>query len=397
MRGARRPAPCLTSFHAARFCESCRSPRSRCRSAACSGFFVYPGTSSSSTSTSSSSKDYAYITDSTSGSTFLSGYAVSSGTLVAATSAPYSLGFLPQSVVVSIPNTFVYVASNSQTSPPGAIYGYSIGTGGALTILNSGTALASENSAALEVSPDGNYLFSLNADGLSIEQYSINTTTGALSYFNNYSVYGAADGGAIVPSALKFAPSGNFLTAALGTGGVDVFAYSSFGGLTYTANIGPANTQLGFYAVAIDASNNIYCAGTSTTASPGLQVFSATSLGVPSTSTIATGVTGNGPHAVMLSSTGSYVYVANQADGTISGFATGTGTLTAVASSPFIAPPTVSALGRDNTGDYLLAAGYSATSGLYIYAIGSSGALSASNTVATSTTTSVTSSIAMTH
>jgi len=226
----------------------------------CNGFFVYPGSSSSS---STGSGDYAYVSNSASGSNYINGYSVSGGSLVATTGSPYSLGFVPSAMVVSIPNTYLYVASSS-SGGSGEIYGYSIGTGGALTILNNSLGLEAENSSALAVSPDGQWLFSLNSDGLSMEEYKISTSTGLLTAEGNYPITASA-GGIVTPNAIKVAPSGNYIACALGTAGVDVFSFATSTGVASSsaAVIPPLNAADGFYSVAIDSSNNLFLAGTS--------------------------------------------------------------------------------------------------------------------------------------
>jgi 6-phosphogluconolactonase (cycloisomerase 2 family) len=363
----------------------------------CGNFFV-ANTTTTTTSTSTST-DLAYLTNSAKGTQYLNGYAVSSGTLAAANGSPYNLGFTPQSAVLSTPNSYLYIASNS-TLAAGAIYGWSVAAGGALTVLNSGGALVSENSAALEVSTDGKYLFSLNSDGLTLEQYSINTSTGALGFVGNYPLTGPSDGAAIVPTALKMAPSGGFLVAVLGTGGAETFAYNTTtGALTASASFNPANTSIGIYGVAIDSNNNIYTAGTQLSNSPGLQEYAANSAGVPASTPVATATTGSGPRAVVLSGDGSYIYVANFTDGTISGFSTtaSSGVLPTLTGSPYAAPSNVVALGRDNSGKYIVAGGYNATSGAQIYTIGSAGALASAAIAATGTSTGIPVSLAMAH
>jgi 6-phosphogluconolactonase len=367
----------------------------------CGDFFVKPTTTTTTSTGTSTSTDLVYVTNSSSGATYLNGYVLSAGTLAAANGSPYSLGstLTPQAAVLTPSNGYLYIASDSTIST-GAIYGWSVAAGGALTVLNSGSALAAENSAALEVSTDGKYLFSLNSDGITLEQYTINTSTGLLTLAGNYPLTGPTDGAAIVPTALKMAPSDNFLVAVLGTGGAETFAYStSTGALTASASFNPASTSIGIYGVTVDANNNIYTVGTSLSNSPGLQEYSASSTGVPNATPIATATTGNGPHAVVLDSTGTYVYVANFTDGTISGFSTtaSSAVLPALSGSPYAAPTSVVSMGRDNSGKYLLAAGYNSTSGVELYTIGTGGILTSSATAATGTSTVIPTAIATAH
>jgi 6-phosphogluconolactonase (cycloisomerase 2 family) len=365
----------------------------------CNGFFVYPGSSSSS---SSSTNDYVYVSNSASGSNYINGYSVSGGSLVATTGSPYSLGFIPSAMVVTEANTYLYVASSLALSGTGEIYGYSIGTGGGLTILNSSLGLEAENSSALAVSPDGQWLFSLNTDGLTMEEYKINTSTGFLTAEGNYPITGTA-GGVVTPNAIKVAPSGNYIAAALGTGGVDIFAFNTSTGVASSsaAVLPPATTANGFYSVAIDASNNLYIAGTS-----GLVVYTVTAnSGGSVTATLASSSTGyslgTGNVSVSINKSSSYVYAGSQNGGsssTIYAYSIGSGgALTAVSGSPFNGPTNVAALGYDSTGDYLLAAGYSATSGTQLFTIGSSGGLTSTGSAADGSTTSIPTVLAFTH
>jgi 6-phosphogluconolactonase (cycloisomerase 2 family) len=364
----------------------------------CNGFFVYPGSSSSS---STGSGDYAYVSNSASGSNYINGYSVSGGSLVATTGSPYSLGFVPSAMVVSIPNTYLYVASSS-SGGAGEIYGYSIGTGGALTILNNSLGLEAENSSALAVSPDGQWLFSLNSDGLSMEEYKISTSTGLLTAEGNYPITASA-GGIVTPNAIKVAPSGNYIACALGTAGVDVFSFATSTGVASSsaAVIPPLNAADGFYSVAIDSSNNLFLAGTS-----GLVDYTVVANSNGSvTATLASSSSGyslgTGNNSITVSKNGSYVFAGSQNGGTgstIYAYSIGTGVaLTAVTGSPFNAPTDIAALGYDNTGNYLLGIGYSATSGTQLYTIGSAGVLTSSGSAASGTTLTIPAVIALTH
>ena len=364
----------------------------------CGNFFVPPtstgttgttGTTGNTGTTGTTSNDFAFFTNSSAGSTLLNGYTLSSGSLTATTSSPYSLGIVPQAMAINPANTFLYVASDPSLST-GSIYGFSLSTTGTPSILNSGAALAVENSAAIAISADGKYLFSLNSLSQTLEQYSINTSTGFLTSVGNYPIYQAADGGTIVPSTLRFAPSGNFLVATLGTGGANSYGYSSTSGaLTFATVINPGSTSVGIYDVAIDTNNYVYTAGSNSTASPGLKVFSGNTSGVLTlVGSYNTGTSGNAAHAVVVNAAATYVYTGNYTDGTISAYSIGSGgALTAVSGSPFNAPAGVMALARDNSGSYILAEGYSSSSGIEAYSIGASGALTTTATAASGTST----------
>ncbi len=338
--------------------------------------------------------NYVYASNSATGPTYLNGYTLANGTLTAATNSPFSLGtnVVPTALAITPANTYLYLATDSNlTAGLGYIYGYSITTGGALSILASGSPLISENDSSLAISADGQWLFALGTDGLSLNEYQINSSTGALTFAAGYGVTGTLNT-VITPAAVTAAPSGNYFAAALGQGGANTFSFVTSTGIgTPSTGINPPNTSTGIYAIAIDSNNYLYCAGTA-----GLEVFSVTAAGVPTL--LKTYKTGNGSHSIVINSTSTDVYVGNQTDGTITGYAIGTnGALTALVGSPYAAPTLVGALAIDRTNAYLVALGYSSTSGIQLFSIGSAGALSPSSSAASGTTNGIPLAIAATH
>jgi 6-phosphogluconolactonase len=340
--------------------------------------------------------DYAYVANSATSPNDINGYTLSGGTLTTATSAPFSLGYSPTTMAINPANTYLYVASdallNTVNPNVGYIYGYSITTGGALSILSKGAPLVpSENVSSLAISPDGKWLFTLDTNGLTIEEYAINSTTGALTFEQTYGVTGAA-GGQVTPSSIRVAPNGDYFVVALGTGGAETFTFNTTTGVSAPATlVSPANAATGIFAVAVDMNNNLYCAG-----SAGLQVFSATTVGV--LTPVKTYLAGIGAHSIVINSPSTYVYVGNQSDSTISGYAIGTGAvLTVLTGSPYTAPTNLSALAIDSTSAYLIASGYSSSSGIQLFALGSNGALTSSATAASGTALLIPGAIAATH
>jgi 6-phosphogluconolactonase (cycloisomerase 2 family) len=374
----------------------------------CGSFFTCEGKSDCPTTCVASSTvtcpatgtgDYAYVANSATGSTTIDEYTLSSGALTAATDATQNLTYTPISMVVNPADTFMYVASDASlntTNPgDGYIYGYSIGTGGALSILGGGDAQIGENDAALAVSPDGKWLFTLPEAALTINEYPINSSTGALTALENDYPLTSAPTGSITPLSIAVAPSGEYFAAAFATGGANVFPFDTTTGAMPTGQnpvgIYPGSAASGIYAVAFDSNNYLYCAGTA-----GLQVFSVSS-GV-TIALLKTYSVGNAPRSIAINSASTYVYVGNEADGTISAYSIGTGgALTAVSGSPFTGPATVSALAFDSTGKYLIASGYNASSGIQLFTIGSTGALTSAASAGTGTSTLIPGAIATTH
>jgi 6-phosphogluconolactonase len=74
----------------------------------CHDFFV------NTTSSTSSSSDIIYVANTTTAT--LSGYVVGTGTMTAVSGTPPSLAYVPQALVVTRPNAFLYAAGPSAVS-----------------------------------------------------------------------------------------------------------------------------------------------------------------------------------------------------------------------------------------------------------------------------------------
>jgi 6-phosphogluconolactonase len=346
----------------------------------CGNFFVYPGSLNGTTS----SGDYVFVSNSTTGTTYLNGYSVSNGTLAASSGSPISTGVIPTSMAITQNDNILYVGSTGGTGINGII-GYSIGAAGALTSLSSGTALAGGYPISMDISPDDQWLFALDSVNNTISEYGINLNTGALTLMNQIT-FAASAGATLTPSQIRVAPTGNYVVATVGTAGdivVPLTTSSGAFGSAYGIATGNVNTIADF-SVAIDGNNYAYIGRTT-----GVAVYQ---LGA-TTATIVTGspyTTGSGPKSLALSSTYSYLYSGNQTDtsavaagGSISEFSQSSGALTSLG-IPIAAPVEVYSMGRDNSGKYILAAGYNSSSaGLILYTIGSNGGLTQTSSATT--------------
>jgi 6-phosphogluconolactonase (cycloisomerase 2 family) len=108
------------------------------------------------------------------------------------------------------------------------------------------------------------------------------------------------------------------------------------------------------------------------------------SLNIVSGSPLATG---NQPTSVVVNKAGTDLYVANQQDGTVSGYSISSNGAVAVlspAASSTVAQPR--ALAVDNSGNYLLATSYVSTPDLSMYSYSSTGGLTFSTSTSTTTT-----------
>jgi 6-phosphogluconolactonase (cycloisomerase 2 family) len=95
---------------------------------------------------------------------------------------PVPTGTFPFFVTVDPSGKHVYVANTGSASgytAPGSISQYSIGAGGALSLI--GTATAGMGTSSVTVDPTGTYAYATNRGESSLSQYTIGPTTGALT------------------------------------------------------------------------------------------------------------------------------------------------------------------------------------------------------------------------
>src|SRR5882757_1057259 len=135
----------------------------------CGTFFIKPTTSGGSGSTG----NLVYVANATTST--VSGFTVGTGTLTSVPNMPYAIGFVPTAAVVTLANTFLYVAG------PGAIYAYIIGSDGSLSVPSTGAGQVIVYALSLDISPDGNWLIALDGTSTQLDIYAINKSTGALS------------------------------------------------------------------------------------------------------------------------------------------------------------------------------------------------------------------------
>jgi 6-phosphogluconolactonase (cycloisomerase 2 family) len=351
----------------------------------CGQFFVPPTSGGGSTG-----NNRVYLANSTTSS--LSGFTIGTNTLSAVSGSPVSLGYVPVAAVVTPNNNFIYVAG------PTAIYMYTINSDGSLTASSSGAAQVVASVVSLDVSPDGQWLFGLDNNQLVVDEYQINSSTGALTALtpSPYTV----PTGTVVQKQVKVAPTGNLVFIALGTGGDIVFTLNtSTGVLAQSQTLGPVSATTSDNAFAIDSTTSyLYIARTGT--SGGLAVYTIGAAGKLDQITGSPFATGNQANSVVIDSTGKYVYVANRGDGTITGFSIGTGSaLTALSGSPYASGSGVTSLGVDKSGKYLLAGanGGSPDLSMYSYDATTLGKLNLATSAASGTQPAGVVAIALTH
>jgi len=336
--------------------------------------------------------DWVFVSNSASGTNYISVYTVGTDSLTPVSGSPFAISFEPVAMAVSTNDQFLYVAAPAGSSAPG-LWSYSISSTGTLS---GATQQNSNLIGAMAVSPDGNYLYTVDTTtGSVLQQYSLNASTGAATI----GPQGAAPNGngcqfVSTPisqeCSIAVSPQENYVALSMGQAGTAVFPYSSTGGgLTASSplfTISPGSSTNGQYSVGFDDSGYMYVAGTSTVT----PYYSFTSTGA----SIGTAVTNNGtPRSVALSPSYGFLFTADEGTSKISTYLVSSG-LTETTSSPQAGPTGVSVVGVDRSGTYLLAAGYNGSTGLSMYTFGSTG-LSASPVATEGTGTSETVPVVM--
>jgi 6-phosphogluconolactonase len=364
-----------------------------CLATGCGSFWVYPGTLNSSTS---ATGDYVYVANSYNGSSSttesVAAFAVGTATLSEVSGSPYELSFFPTALAVNPANTILFAAGNT------LIYAYAIESGGVLSVLNNGSAVGIADVVSMQVSPDGQWLLALDGNGVSVDEFQINSSTGQLAEQNGatYSL-----GVTAVPSGLKIAPNGDYVFLALGTAGDVVFTFdTSTGALASSQELlltQPSTTSDNALAVG-PGSTYLYIARSGT--GGGLAVYSIGNNGALTEVSGSPFAAGTQPYSVVLNNAGTDVYVANRGDGTISGYSVASsGTLTALTGSPYTSGSAVTALAVDNSGNYLLAVASGGSPDLTMYSFDATivGKLDLVTTTATGTDPTGPVAVAATH
>ncbi|HTV82585.1 MAG TPA: beta-propeller fold lactonase family protein [Acidobacteriaceae bacterium] len=341
----------------------------------CGQFF--PPLSTSSGSSGSSSGDYLYVGNLEGGNLGIAGFTFANSTLTSLSGSPYTAVAAPYALAITPDNSYLYVGGGVTES----IAEYPISSTGTL---GSGSVVASFSPATLEVDTTGTWLIGIDVLYNEVYAFQIDTSTGGLSQPLSSSVVtlpncDIADDvpGGLAPG-LVIAPDDNYVYASCGTAGIYVLTFdSSTGALTETGQVRPAATDGADSGLAIATTSSASYLLAPETVTNGVRVFSISSTdGQISQVSGSPFSTGSGPDAVLVDSTDSYVYVANRAAGTISGFTLGSdGALTAISGSPFATGALPVALVEDNSHTYVAAICYGGNADLETYTIGTAGAL----------------------
>jgi 6-phosphogluconolactonase (cycloisomerase 2 family) len=351
--------------------------------AGCGNFWQAPG-GSTTTPTSTLSSGVFYVLNQETKQ--VAGYSIVSGTLTSVTGSPYTLSAAPYTIAIAPSGAFLYVGTAQ------GIYLYTVGSGGALTLANNSSVISSDLANTMQVDSTGAWLLEAGPNLAELIAIPINSSTGAPTS----TIEQTAQLPAATVYQLAISPDNTHVFVALGSSGTEevIFAAGSTTPFGNATNIAVKNSAGSAVSVAVDPSNRLFYVGetaaTSGTNSGGLRAFNYNTLTEVTGSPYSIG--GLAPYAILPTSTGDYVYVANRtvsgsSAGNIFGFSfTSTGTvysLTAL-SSTASAGTTPVGLAEDSQGNYLLVVDSGGNPDLEAYTM-SSGALTSALTSSTGT------------
>jgi 6-phosphogluconolactonase (cycloisomerase 2 family) len=340
------------------------------------------GTSTSNCTSAATTSGIFYVLNSTT----LTGYTINSGAVTAISGATATFTGAT-AMAINSSGSLLFVASQAGITP------FSINSStGALTM---GSTFGDQTAGALAVDPAGNWLLDASATGL-LNAYPI-SSSGALDTSTGRTLQSPSLGigsGSVQAGGIAISPSGysnaSVIAVAMGTSGTAIFPFTSsntsspIGTAWNPINpIGGVNQTAASVSVAIDPQNRILYIGetdafNSATNSGALRAFiiGASKLNEFSYTT-AYAPAGTGPHAILPSMDGNYVYAASwqPSGGEVTGYSVTSSALT-VLSGTVTTGTQPWGLAEDSTGGYVLAVDHGGSPYLNAYSLASTGLLS---------------------
>ena len=347
------------------------------------GFFIPPCQATNSCGGGGGSySSYAYVANATKGT--LAGFPVPTATFTTLTGSTYNIGTSPIALAATPKGTFLYVALNT-----GAVFLYTIGTNGVLTLGNSGSPVATTlngTGMSMTVDPSGNWLFVVSKSIDVLLEYQIDTTTGVLTQVLPTTGIPLSTGG---PTQVYVTPDNQYVYIGLGPGGTDGFSFNSSTGAVNQIgkiHLAPRNGASD-NTLAADANSAYLFVGEAGTGIRSLAIGAGGSLKEVTGSPFLT-PSQLGPKSIVVDPTNTYVYVAYSTSNSIVGYTLGTGGgLTELSSSPFTSGTTPTAMSLDSTGKYLFVVNSGGSPDLQIFSfdVTTAGKLDSVTSVATGT------------
>jgi hypothetical protein len=273
---------------------------------------------------------------------------------------------------------FLYVSTAN------GIYLYAINSNGSLTLGNNGTAISTDPAYTMQVDATNSWLVETVSGVAQLNAIAINSSSGLLATAGEREQSIALP--ASTPTQLAISPNDSssctscYVFVGMGASGTAVVPFnpgnaSPFGSVSHfnVKNSGGDN------AVAVDPSNRLLYVGESdalpsSTQSGGLRVFAIASNGVTELTSAGSpyAVGGTGPSAILPTSDGNYVYVANgsvggSSTGNIAGFSVSSTALASIGSAATAGARGHLSLAEDPTGTFLLAVDFAGSPDLEAY------------------------------
>jgi 6-phosphogluconolactonase len=343
-----------------------------------------------------SSGDYIYVGNLGTNPLSIAGYSIASAAVSEISGSDWDSTVSPNSMVVTQNDEYLFMGTDS-----GEVFSFPIDSDGAL---GTGTVAGSLGPAAMAIDTSGDWLIGVDAFSGQVYAFALDSDNGTLTSPLSSSI---ATMNGCNPSTdlaggtpgLVIAPNDDYIYVSCGTAGIYTFSFdSSSGDLTsVNSTLNPKQSGDADFGLAIAPSGSyLFAAETGIGA---VRVFSiSSSNGTLSEVTGSPYKTATGPYGVLVDSTGTYVYVTNRTEGTISGFTISTtGTLTAIAGSPFATGSLPQQMVEDSSNTYIAVACAGGKPDLEVYTIGTTGALTKLTTETTGTDPTQATSLAVSH
>ena len=247
-----------------------------------------------------------YLYAASSGTNTITAYSIGSDGELTSSGSTKSTGADPVSIAVTQSGKYLYVMNKTDNT----ISAYSIdpSTGG-LTPVIGGSAAAGSSPWQIAVDPAGKWLYAANYGSNNIYAYDINSSTGALSAFSGNPVLTATQ-----PSSIAIAPSGAFAyianwgTAINSTSFISAYSInSSTGALSFNQNI-DASATLNLYLITVHPSGKYLYAAVKYNGTKAI-AYEIGSTGMLTRINESELVTGNGPNSIAIDPTGKYLFI----------------------------------------------------------------------------------------
>ncbi len=289
----------------------------------------------------SPAKGYLYVANSSSGDISAFTISATTGALTAIAGSPFAAEAGVNALAVEATGHFLYAVSRNSAN----LWTFSISATGALSpVSGTPTLITTQPGAAsnsVVIDPAGHYLYAATGASFPTVLYgfSLDSTTGALTPLGfNPVLYGLANKAAFDPAGKVLLVTG---TNVYGTaGGVEVFMFNSSTGGLVLGLASPIQVGVDPAGAAVDGTGKyVYVANTSDATIHGFSLDTTSgALQAVAGAPFPSGGNGNinGPLGIAADATGKFLFVCN-ASNDISVFSinSSTGTLTAIAGSPF--------------------------------------------------------------